>query len=464
MDNKDLLHMLCRTGEETSVSSGECAAEILSRFPKHFLLNPSRLMGNSNTAKVALLPPVPIEYKPPLALFSKTLDDFSSDIATTKQVIEILQKSTTAAASTSMQQFTFTGWVQNRRRFQDSISIVEIVDTFSSSSIEVKEGNDMTRNDTNFLQEWSERVHIVLDPSLYTSTEMYGNILAPGSQVMIQARIIRAEESGINIGWASNCRLLRSSWKLNAVRQVLESLHENKMPVDEAAEALPFEGGYFQSEQIASGTTTGTDRQWMAVELSQALQGEHSRYGKITSAMTQSLERFSSLRHKYPIEAIDVQSVDTVTRGELDPVEYSKSIPGRTARSNSRWERAKKPQLMWMIEQINVVLRSHPEYGQRTLKIVDIGGGKGLLSNLLAETVGDVEVEVVDISRSATNNGLMRARRRGIENVRYSAQDAATMDVKGIDCVVALHACGALSDVALGHAVSQGSAFVVCPW
>jgi hypothetical protein len=59
---------------------------------------------------------------------------------------------------------------------------------------------------------------------------------------------------------------------------------------------------------------------------------------------------------------------------------------------------------------------------------------------------------------------MMRARRRGIENVSYYAQDATTVNVEGVDVVVALHACGALSDVALGHAVSQGAGFVICPW
>jgi ubiquinone/menaquinone biosynthesis C-methylase UbiE len=62
-----------------------------------------------------------------------------------------------------------------------------------------------------------------------------------------------------------------------------------------------------------------------------------------------------------------------------------------------------------MIDEISQVFKSHPEYGERKLKILDIGGGKGMLSNLLAETFGEgfVEVQVVDISRSATNNGML---------------------------------------------------------
>jgi cyclopropane fatty-acyl-phospholipid synthase-like methyltransferase len=102
------------------------------------------------------------------------------------------------------------------------------------------------------------------------------------------------------------------------------------------------------------------------------------------------------------------------------------------------------------VEQIATVLRSHPDYGKRKLNVVDIGGGKGLLSNLLAETFGEdvVQVQVIDISRSATANGMMRAKRRGLENVRFDAMDATKVDVQSNkDVVVALHACGALSDV-----------------
>jgi SAM-dependent methyltransferase len=119
-----------------------------------------------------------------------------------------------------------------------------------------------------------------------------------------------------------------------------------------------------------------------------------------------------------------------------------------------------------MVRQISEVLRSHPDYGKRKLNVVDIGGGKGLLSNLLAETFGEdiVDVQVIDISTRATNNGMMRARRRGLENIRFDAMDATKVDIQTKkDLIVALHACGALSDVALGHALCQGAGFVICP-
>jgi len=89
-----------------------------------------------------------------------------------------------------------------------------------------------------------------------------------------------------------------------------------------------------------------------------------------------------------------------------------------------------------------------------------------LLSNVLAEMFGSdiVQVQVVDTSISATNNGMMKARQRGLRNIQYVAQDATTLDISsGVDIVVALHACGALSDVAFGHASVHGAAFVICP-
>jgi len=461
IDYKELVLML-NNKDGVHLTNGECATEILSRFPRNFLLNPSHLMGNSNSAKVALLPPVPDEYRPPIAL-SNVSDHFSStNISTINYVLENLQQPNSIACVPH--QFTLSGWVQNRRRFQHSISVVEIVEQFSSST-EITEKIseiDMTLSTSQFSQAWSERIHAVMDPNVMGGieiSEMYGNVLAPGSKILVQGYLQRSEKSDIVICWVSSCRLLHSSWKLNAVRQLLDLLHENKIDIDEAADALKLEGGYGQAEKIASGTTTSTDRQWMAAEVSQSLQGEHSRYGKITSAMNESLTKCSELRDKYPIRTVAVESNKVSERLQ------SNSTSARVAPNTSRWERAKKPQLIWMIGQISEVLKSHPEYGHRVLKILDIGGGKGLLSNLLAETFADkVEVQVVDISISATNNGMMRARRRGIENVSYKAQDATTLNVEGIDVIVALHACGALSDVALGHACSQGSGFVICPW
>ncbi|KAL3784756.1 hypothetical protein HJC23_003508 [Cyclotella cryptica] len=460
LDREELSQMLSIVGREAST-----AVDILSRFPRNFLLDPSNLMGTTNSAKVALLPPIPNEYNiPPSFSFSMSVD-IDSQISTIEHVLKNLQISN--QTESSMQHFTFSGWVQNRRRFQNSTSVVEIVEKFSSSALVRQRNaeNENTAQGSHFSKAWKETIHAVIQPAAIGGVdiaELYGNIFAPGSEVLIQGCVSKEVGSNLTICWITNCRLLHSSSKLHVVRHILDLLHENKIPIDEAADALSLEGGYAQGENIARGSTSSTDRRWMATEISQSLQGEHSRAGKISPAMMQSLDVYSSLVENFPIESI---------RTELRPDVQSDC--GRTSLtlqcntnslSTSRWQRAKKPQLFWMLHQIADVIGSHPDFRLRPLKIVDIGGGKGLLSNLMAENFGDaVEVQVVDISKSATNNGMMRARRRGIENVRYNAQDATTLDLAGVDIVVALHACGTLSDVALGHAVSQGAGFVICP-
>ena len=250
------------------------------------------------------------------------------------------------------------------------------------------------------------------------------------------------------------------------VQNILNLLASGQFGFEEASESLKL--SYTQVEDIASNTeeTSSTDRQWMAAELSKSLQGENSRIGKISEAMRQSLDIFSDVRDEYLIQEIEVISSDpSEMASKASQILASSGTPLRTSPEGSRWQRKKKPQLQWMLGQIEQVIRSHPEYGQRPLRLVDVGGGKGNLSNLLAETFGEefVTVQVVDISQSAVRNGQMRAMRRGLGNIRYDAQDATTLDVSGVDVVVALHACGALSDVALGHAAREGAGFVICP-
>lgn len=177
-------------------------------------------------------------------------------------------------------------------------------------------------------------------------------------------------------------------------------------------------------------------------------QGENSRVGKISNAMMESLSTFAGARDRYPIQeetsrlAADADSSQPIVSSILESKQGGN--PRRTSLDGSRWQHKKRPQLEFMVRQISQVLRSHPDYGKRKLNIVDIGGGKGLLSNLI------VDVQVIDISTRATNNGMMRARRRGLENIRFDAMDATKVDIqsnRNIDLVVALHACGVLSDV-----------------
>ncbi|KAL7541208.1 hypothetical protein ACHAXR_010720 [Thalassiosira sp. AJA248-18] len=475
-------------GNQTSPTNsfGEMAVELLSKFPRNYLCNPSQLMGSTNSQKVKLLPPAPPEYvNAPSICLDKDDAAAGEEEAEEEDVVSIAicqliwvmsrtaEKEQKRMDSNTYKQFTITGWVQNRRRYQGSISVLELVDEFTSLALldnheeETASPMDTTSENSKLRDLWNKRIYSILHPEAMSSveaSEMYANIAGPGARVMLHGYLQANSSDDVATFWVSNCRLLRSSWRPSAVRQVLDLLHDGKFEVDEAADSLKLSGGYSQAEDIANGDTSATERQWMAAEITQSLQGENTRIGKISSSMEKSLDSFAFARDRYPIEKIESTEL-APTRGIVTSLLQSNESPLRTSREGSRWQRAKKPQLKFMIQQISTVLRSHPEFGQRKLKVVDIGGGKGLLSNLLAETFGDdtVEVQVVDISRSATNNGMMRAKRRGLKNIQYNALDATQLDVTGVDVVVALHACGVLTDVALGHAVCQGAGFVVCP-
>ena len=471
---------------------GELASVFLSRFPPKCLLNPSHLMGATNSQKIALLPPTPLEYvNPPSCVKWSDLDleDKNEEILS---VTATLERTTRGEKSTTnepeMVPCTISGWVQNRRRYSDNVTVLELVDSFSSlasssgadasdqDQAEALISDDIIEARNSRLKDlWTGRIYSVLHPDFLENSkngdqaEIYGKIVCSGARVALQGYLVAQENddsSNVATLWVSNCRLLRSSWRPSVVQNILNLLASGQFGFEEASESLKL--SYTQVEDIASKTeeTSSTDRQWMAAELSKSLQGENSRIGKISEAMRQSLDTFSNVRDEHPIQEIEATSSDpSEMASKASQILASFGTPLRTSPEGSRWQRKKKPQLQWMLGQIEQVIRSHPEYGQRPLRLVDVGGGKGNLSNLLAETFGEefVTVQVVDISQSAVRNGKMRAMRRGLGNIRYDAQDATTLDVSGVDVVVALHACGALSDVALGHAAREGAGFVICP-
>ncbi|KAL7434469.1 hypothetical protein ACHAXM_004088 [Skeletonema potamos] len=536
----DALPILSHVGELSSLTLqndnnshhyqpyGELARNILERFPPKFLRNPSQLMGSSHSAKVRLLPPVPFEFgspPPPSQLVETSSDSDSSSnvgtkllmgqhdndevIFTISQAIQNHRNNDHQVRNKDQQPIiiTITGWIQNRRRYQESVSVLEVVDEFSSlASSSSTTGNDMDDTDeednddgsssencnemdimrkSNLKDLWKKRIYAVLHPNALIGTtshrddddddddnddfrsvvemaEMYGNILSSGARVTMQGFMMSSSSdddtnnddgNAATTFWVTKCRLQRSSWRPSDVRHLLDLVHDGKFDIEEAAGAL--EIPYSQVEDLAKGTTSAAERQWLAAEVTQSLQGENSRVGKISNSMMQSLTTFANARDEYPIQDVDV---DITFSNQLDD-NGSKKIAStillesshkRTSLEDSRWQQKKRPQIQFMVEQISTVLRSHPDYGKRKLNVVDIGGGKGLLSNLLAETFGEdvVDVQVIDISRSATANGMMRAKRRGLENIRFDAMDATKVDVQSNkDVVVALHACGALSDV-----------------
>ena len=208
---------------------------------------------------------------------------------------------------------------------------------------------------------------------------------------------------------------------------------------------------------------------------------------------------------------------------ELDQTSRDSSC-GRYASTGSWMSNNKRPQIEWMLNQIAPYVDAAANgkngcggsssgdssaHRRLPLRVLDIGGGKGFLANAVAARFGDkVQVRIIDVARAAVRSGEKSAAKKGLlgTHVRYSVADASNcLDLSrlcddddenrakgvfiddskngkagneadwdwgrsteqyengGIDLVIALHACGSLSDVAIALAVRNGAGFVVCP-
>lgn len=167
----------------------------------------------------------------------------------------------------------------------------------------------------------------------------------------------------------------------------------------------------------------------------------------------------------------------------------------------------KQPQIRWLVRKLSTMgAFSH---------VLDIGGGRGDLAVLIAQTFPHICVTVVDANLSSLRQGKLFARKCGESVYRrivfvctrfvvdfnfdgaqvLSDTDIADIDVEAsntigtsdaddevgeeasrapqraevppavptIDLVVALHACGGLSDLALHYAAMHQCKFLVCP-
>lgn len=330
------------------------------------------------------------------------------------------------------------GMVQNRRRFEGNVTVFSIVDRIKPLSMDTE--------DVGIIDDG--RLECILHPEAIDTADIYGNLLAVGSSVWVSGVLTDSGEQGRSL-WVKEARLVRASWRPITLRYILDLLYEGKLSVEETADALRLSTA--EAEELSEMDDL-TARQWRASQISVNLQSSESRMANLSPEILEVLEHYESIRQAWPLLATRAPQAASTTG-------LQKSSPG------SNWQRKKRPQLEWMVQEIASVAKSHPSFGVRQLHILDIGGGQGRLANYLARTLGDdVQVHVVDIAQNAIANGAMKAKRLNLD-VKYKVADASiTFDREHpVDVVVALHACGHLSDVALGHAIHHKAGFVICP-
>eukprot|EP00797_Seminavis_robusta_P006611 Sro1443_g273170.2 (675) ;mRNA; r:14864-16888 len=381
-----------------------------------------------------------------------------------------LQNSFDAASKNSVSTTTIdmVGWVQNRRRFRDSVTVLEVVDSMVPVGAAADNIPDQNLAEDQIDALWNQRLKCVINPQVLfcqnsTRANMYGQLLAPGSQVRMVGSIVATaahEKTGNSVPsvmWVQNVELLHSSWRPSSVQYLIEQAVAQEIKLIEAAQALKIPNEKMGSIVAMNEATT---REWEAAEISRKLQQQAMDLSRqVGPEALKVIDCYAYLREQYPIH-----DVADNPKAALEATDFMSN------RSN-RWKRKKEPQLDCMSQQVvDVLQRRHSS--NDTIRILDCGGGKGFLANHLARTLGnlgfDVRILVVDVAESAIKNGRRRTENQNLTDiVEYVLADASTVDVSsyidGVDLVVALHACGALTDVALGHAINHEASFVICP-
>jgi len=178
--------------------------------------------------------------------------------------------------------------------------------------------------------------------------------------------------------------------------------------------------------------------------------------------------------------------VDSCLRGALAPESgIPIGLPAAEAEARLSYVREKKlPQMRWMLWHLEKLLAAR-QHGEGPLRpIVDLGCGKGDFTLLVAAALPSRCVIGIDTNTAAIDAARVRASASGLSNVRFECGDARMLlnpssstrapisagqsesqglNVDGdVDALVALHACGGLSDTALDIAVRRGASALIC--
>ncbi|EJK54787.1 hypothetical protein THAOC_25555 [Thalassiosira oceanica] len=181
----------------TNATHGELAADILARFPKGFLVDPSQLMGSTAESKAGMLPPPPDKFGTvPKAVLNtrrkrnredETQGPDEGDAVSVEDALKLVRGLSAQEDEAGRSLLaTVTGWVRNRRRYGGSVAVIEMVDDFAAASSDAATSSDVS--DVAGL--WGNRVYAVLHPDALDGLDMYGGILGPGARLAVRGRLI----------------------------------------------------------------------------------------------------------------------------------------------------------------------------------------------------------------------------------------------------------------------------------
>lgn len=140
------------------------------------------------------------------------------------------------------------------------------------------------------------------------------------------------------------------------------------------------------------------------------------------------------------------------------------------------WADRKKPQLQWMLHQIDELIRVSCKEKNRKVVVLDIGGGRGDLAVWLGKKRPHIKTIAIDIHPPSVKGGQDAIASAGVSHsanvLLCDASDLISKDneirnkaknlVGNFDLLVGLHCCGGLSETAMVVALEFNVPFCIC--
>ncbi len=128
---------------------------------------------------------------------------------------------------------------------------------------------------------------------------------------------------------------------------------------------------------------------------------------------------------------------------------------------------SKLKQIQRFIEIVDSLLEESQLSQDAPWRVVDIGSGKGYLTFALYDHLTSIrtpKTEVVGVERREDLVGFCteQASVLGFESLRFEADSAGSVNVEGIDILIALHACNTATDDAIFQGITHHAQLIVC--
>ena len=269
----------------------------------------------------------------------------------------------------------------------------------------------------------------------------YAELFAPGARARVAGALVELDGADGAVAadrasgaaaptralWAARARVARASPRPKAVVRAVEMCARyaradgGSVAAEEIARALGGGGDGAPMAPSELGQLDATARRWKAAELARALErGAVSRLGALDDEARAALAALAPLRATYPAEAAPPPEAVADGEGATAAVTYGDhgGAPSplarlRAGRDSSWWSAAKRPQLEWLSATAAALVAARrrrsalddggDDTARPPTRVVDVGGGKGDLANLLGARLGAARacVRVVDVHAGA---------------------------------------------------------------